>query len=164
MKATKHLFILVLIFTLAGCSKNDDGNSKSFEEIQYEAMVAFKNANPDTNTYTWDPNETDLSQWSGLTVDENGHIVSIKLIGPLGDLDTVYFEAIPPEISDLEYLEELIMPFNNLTSIPEEISELENLTQIDLQYNNLTTIPKSVCDMEAQFGTSIKVDEGVTCE
>ena len=149
----------------------EDGSTQTYEvevktvnDTQYEIMVAFHNANPDMNTVSWNPDEIDVSQWDGVTVNSDGYIIVINLIGPSGTPGMVHFEVIPTQVDQLEYLMELEFLNNEISSIPEEIAQLSNLTLLDLRSNNLSTIPQAVCDMETDYGTSILTDAGVTCE
>jgi GTPase SAR1 family protein len=52
--------------------------------------------------------------------------------------------SIPPEVFELEQLEELNLKFNRLTSIPESIENLSNLTKLNLSNNKLILFPEVI--------------------
>ena len=164
MKTFKIIIFSFCTFCLNTSCSNDDEGSSNTVDTQYEVMLAFHNANPDMSTVSWNPNETDVALWSGVTIDSDGHITGITLIGPSGTPGTVYFRVIPPEVAQLEYLTELVLMNNEISSVPEEIAQLSNLTLLDLRGNNISTIPQAVCNMETDYGTSIQIDAEVTCE
>ena len=56
--------------------------------------------------------------------------------------------SVPPEVFELEQLEELELKSNRLTSIPDDIGRLRNLTRLDLADNQLTTLPEAISDLQ----------------
>ncbi|MDA7950839.1 MAG: leucine-rich repeat domain-containing protein [Pirellulaceae bacterium] len=54
----------------------------------------------------------------------------------------------PPEIVELENLEELNLSFNRLTTLPPEIGQLENLTYLALSYNLFSSKERSRLNKE----------------
>ncbi len=113
---------------------------------------------------------------------ELGELKSIKVIDlyknniisipeELGQLTTIEslnvgynnLTSIPKELGQLKTLGVLNVRQNSLTSIPKEISQITTLVALDLMFNNLSTIPKEICDMEDLYGTTIYVDDNVTC-
>lgn len=72
---------------------------------------------------------------------------------------------VPPEIGQLVTLETFFLDNNPLlTSIPEEIGQLINLKTLYINGNSLSEIPAEVCGLEANYGTVIYKDPGLTCD
>lgn len=55
--------------------------------------------------------------------------------------------SIPPEVFELEQLEELALQYHRIESIPDSIANLRNLTQLDLWANKLTNLPESLSQL-----------------
>jgi Leucine-rich repeat (LRR) protein len=60
------------------------------------------------------------------------------------DLSYLYIGELPKELSDLYWLEELILVYNNLKSLPEWIGNFSKLVELDLRENKLTSLPNSI--------------------
>lgn len=101
-----------------------------------EALLAIYNANPG-NTLGWDVNDPDISNWQGITVDENGVVTKI-------DFYDKVITTLPPEIGQLVNLEELLLNFNELTTLPAEIGQLVNLKNLRLRSNKITSLPSEI--------------------
>lgn len=122
------------------------------------ALLAFYEATGGAN---WKNNtnwatDKHLSQWYGVTCDDNGNVVRINLernslsgeipaaIGELTHLTYIYLwdnqlsGTIPVELAQLTKLTSLTLGSNQLSgSIPVELCSLTNLSTLDLRHNNL---------------------------
>ena len=104
-----------------------------------------------------------LDSWAGVTTDEHGAVISLRLIldlkgqippvlGDLRSLRTLDLSSrgltgpIPPELSNLVNLEVLGLRWSNFTgTIPPELGTLPNLRVLNLGQNKLTgTIPRQL--------------------
>ncbi|MBC9868659.1 MAG: hypothetical protein F7O42_12410, partial [Opitutae bacterium] len=100
-----------------------------------DALVALYNATDGAN---WTNNEnwgTDapLEQWHGVTVDDNGRVMELRLSG------NALTGKIPAELGSLTNLTELSLYNNALTGkIPVELGSLTNLYWLSLYRNALT--------------------------
>lgn len=86
-------------------------------------------------------NETNISNWEGITVwikNGSNHILSINLRGLwlIGQL--------PDSIDQLEYLEVLNISDNWITNLPQTIWLLEDLVFLDISNTSLSQLPNSV--------------------
>lgn len=79
-----------------------------------------------------------LRDWYGVTVDDNGHVVSIEL--PSNGLRG----SLPGSLENLPYLKRLYLPDNFITDLPECFQSLQDLELLDIRQNMLTTIPLSL--------------------
>lgn len=59
-------------------------------------------------------------------------------------LERLGLPQLPPEIFELEQLQELVVIDNPLTSIPPQIIKLKNLHQLNLFYNEITELPLEI--------------------
>jgi len=84
--------------------------------------------------------EQDLSVL-GYTQNEEGHVVFLNLC-------QCELTALPPIITDLEYLTTLSISNNQLTELPPEIQKLENLSILSLSQNKLTELPPEIANLE----------------
>ena len=74
-----------------------------------------------------------LSEWTGITLDEQGRVTGLDLGGKLLNGE------IPAELDNLTYLTELSLNNNQLRgAIPAELGNLTNLTSLDLRSNQLS--------------------------
>ena len=109
-----------------------------------------------------------LSDWHGITTDDEGRVTEIYLIGnnlegeipaelgPLSQLEGLYLArnelsgSIPPELGDLYNLEVLMLFDNELTGvIPYQLGNLGNLEEIHLGRNQLSgRIPPQLGNLE----------------
>ena len=93
-------------------------------ETDREALVALYNATGGPN---WDSNDNWLSdvpvsEWFGVTTDDNGHVTELSLYG------NELRGEIPPELGNLVHLEVLFLDNNQLRGeIPPELGNLANL-------------------------------------
>ena len=55
--------------------------------------------------------------------------------------------GLPDDISNLSYLEELILNYNNLRGLPESIGDLTSLQKLDLEVNELISLPVEICNL-----------------
>ena len=109
------------------------------------ALVALYNATGGPN---WNSNnnwlsDVPISEWSGVTTDDNGRVTELELgqnqlTGP-----------IPAELGNLSNLRGLFLSGNQLTGpIPAELARLTNLTALHLSGNRLTgCVPASLRDV-----------------
>ena len=118
------------------------GNSNSTR--QREILVEFRRAlNDPVNPWKHKINhywgsDMPLYDWLGISVDDNGDIVSIKLN------DQNLYGTIPDSIGELTTLKTLILSYNSILGpIPASIANLTNLEVLDLDYNFMTgTMPE----------------------
>lgn len=83
-----------------------------------------------------------LHDWKGITTNEEGRVTRINLPSNLLN------GQLPPELSQLEYLEHLDLNNNQLTgNIPQSLGQLPNLMHLDLNNNQLSGIPQSLADL-----------------
>ena len=125
---------------------------------QKEILLLIAAANPN-NTLNW--NETDnLNDWNGVTLDENGFIIELRLnsrnltvvpaeIGRLGSLQVLWLSfnelsELPSEIGQLSNLEFLELSSNSLNFLPSEFGLLNNLTYLSLTGNDLNSLPSEI--------------------
>ena len=59
-----------------------------------------------------------------------------------------YLTHIPPQLFELEWLENIILSNHKLTSIPDSIRQLQNLITLNLSNNELTSIPDSLTELK----------------
>ncbi len=99
-------------------------------EVLLEARDVLLGDGPALN---WSPDRP-LVEWAGVTVDGRpGRVTALDLGGR--DLSG----SIPPELTDLDHLQQLDLGFNELTGvIPPELSQLPNLHTLQLGANQLT--------------------------
>lgn len=74
------------------------------------------------------------------------HLKNLKQLTVESGLANV--SEIPPEISQLEYLEEVHLR-SNISELPSEFGQLENLLALGLSGNGLTKIPEEVFELES---------------
>ena len=144
---------------IPGCGACDDGVKNQDEEDvdcggvctpcppcrdveDYDALMVLYNATDGDN---WSNNrgwgeDCDVCNWFGLQCDTSNRLVNIFLVnnGLVG--------TIPPEIGNLEFLEALLLDFNQLSGeIPSEMGNLSNLEFIILTNNQLSgPIPNEI--------------------
>ncbi len=123
------------------------------------ALIALYNATGGPN---WARNnnwlsDVPISEWSGVTTDDNGRVFSLYLysnqltgeipseLGGLSNLTGLWLGLnqltgeIPPELGGLSNLTHLSLGLNQLTGeIPSELGGLSNLTHLSLGSNQLT--------------------------
>lgn len=100
-------------------------------------MLLFSQTNgsnwTNKNGWTVSQNTVDVSNWFGIEVDENGHVVSIDLSG------NNLIGTIPTTINNLTYLKTLNLDSNQLSgSIPIGFGLMSWLNHLILSNNNLT--------------------------
>lgn len=71
-------------------------------------------------------------------------LTKLDLSAGYGAGESKKLSAIPPEVFELEHLEELDLTNNNIKNIPDSITNLHNLTTLDLTGNGLTVLPEAV--------------------
>lgn len=116
------------------------------EMTERDALIALYDA---TNGDAWTNNtnwctDADLSEWYGISMDNNGKVSSINLSS------NNLTGTIPDEIGNLEALWTLNVPYNQLTGeIPASIGKLTNLWSLHLYRNQLTgSIPPELGNMK----------------
>ncbi|KAK0595043.1 hypothetical protein LWI29_002942 [Acer saccharum] len=157
----------VILLILSGSTANEEA----------EALLEWKSSLQNQNTSpllpSWavsDPvNATaSMCNWSGISCNNAGRVVSINLTGTglIGTLDEFSFSlfpllsylnlsmnqlfgAIPPRISSLSELKYLDLSTNRLNgSIPEEIGNLKSLVHLRLTKNQLSgSLPPSIVNL-----------------
>lgn len=136
MKSFKNVIILLTVVLLTSCSNDDDSITPQPTltiEDDRNALIEIYNANTN-NTLTWDTTATDVSTWSGVTV-ENDRVAVLsignKVVNNLPD----------SALQKLTALRHLIANGNNITSI--NLNSNTNLKHLTLFNNSLTTIDVS---------------------
>lgn len=110
-------------------------SSHSEHLAERDALVVLYTATDGPN---WNSNRNWLSdvpigRWPGVTTDEHGRVTHLHLN------DNQLRGEIPPELGNLESLEELYLVQNRLTGgIPTELGKLANLRHLVLFQNQLT--------------------------
>ncbi|UOB19185.1 leucine-rich repeat domain-containing protein [Abyssalbus ytuae] len=141
---------------------------------QKEVLMAIYKSNP-CNTFGWDLDNEDISEWNGVEVDNQGNIIRLDLpsrkltnlpaeIGQLTSLEYLSLRnnqltSIPTEIGQLTNLEFLNLGNNQLTSIPIEIGQLTSLEQLYLNYNQLTNIPIEIGQLTSLKTLSLRSNQ-----
>ncbi len=135
-------------------------------------LVALQALYNDTDGANWTNNDNwmsdePLSDWHGVTTDDEGRVTEIYLIGNnldgeipselgnISELEGLYLArnelsgSIPSELGDLSNLEVLMLFNNELTgSIPAEIGNISSLEEIHLGRNELSgSIPSELGDL-----------------
>ena len=133
----EHVGPFVGLRIQSGGSVEKTGITKGphFAMADRAALVALYNATGGPN---WNSNnnwlsDVPISEWSGVTTDDNGRVTELdlsqnQLTGP-----------IPPALGNLSNLQALYLWGNQLTGpIPPELARLTNLEVLDLSQNQLT--------------------------
>jgi len=153
---------------------------RNIHEVEKQALEALYNS---TNGADWvrkDGWNTDipLSEWEGVTVDEEGRVVRLDLTGnqlsgpitaalgqltALTKLDLRYNNlrgTIPAELGQLGALRGLYLDNNQLEGpIPVELGQLGALTYLYLYNNQLTgTIPRELMEFEKNIRPGNQLD------
>ncbi|XP_049401055.1 receptor-like protein 7 isoform X1 [Solanum stenotomum] len=106
-------------------------------EDQKALLIKFKNdltfdSSVSTKLVMWDENSIDCCQWSGVSCDEEGHVLALELD------DEAISGGIEKSSSlfHLRYLEKLNLAYNGLypVPIPREIYKLANLMYLNLSH------------------------------
>lgn len=122
-------------------------------------LVALYNA---TNGPNWKNSrnwlsETPLGQWHGVSTDENGRVIELRLV------DNNLAGPIPAELGSLDELESLSFYVNKLSGpIPTELGNLTNLGTLWLASNSLTgTIPDELGNLTKLWQMSFADNPGL---
>ncbi len=97
-----------------------------------DILEAFFSANPD-NTLDWDLNATDMSNWSGVTL-EGDRVTALAL--QLKKISTI-----PASFGGLSKLEKLFIYDNNISVLPDTFGQLLNLKTLNINSNKLGHYP-----------------------
>jgi hypothetical protein len=68
------------------------------------------------------------------------------------DLSECQLSRVPPQVFEIESLEELSLAGNQLTALPPELGRLTSLRRLQLSGNELTALPPEVCALTALEG------------
>ncbi|KAM0936926.1 putative transferase, protein kinase RLK-Pelle-LRR-II family [Dioscorea sansibarensis] len=113
-----------------------------FSDIQGEALYDMKlKLNATANQLTdWNQNQVNPCTWNSVICDSNNNVVQVTL-SSMG-----FTGVLSPRIGELNYLNVLSLPGNNITGgIPEQFGNLSSLTSLDLESNRLSgEIPLSL--------------------
>ena len=128
---------------------DDLGLGLAFCHIESDEAVVLAALYEATNGDQWENNTnwlsiTPLSEWYGVTTDDEGRVTRLYLI------NNQLTGPIPETLGQLENLEYLGLGQNELTGpIPETLGQLGNLLSLDLSYNQLTgPIPGTLGQLE----------------
>ncbi len=104
----------------------------------YKANYKLDNLNlPVEYLRNWDLNATEIDNWSGVTLNGSGRVVSFSIAAAA--IVTVY--ELPPSIGKLSMLQSLSIISSKLSQLPDEINNLHNLMFLTLIDNRLTSLP-----------------------
>ncbi|MBL0684932.1 DUF5018 domain-containing protein [Aquimarina mytili] len=104
----------------------------------YKANHKLDNLNlPVEYLRNWDLNATEIDNWSGITLNSSGRVVSFNIAAVA--LVTVY--ELPESIGKLSMLQSLSIISSNLSRLPDGINNLSNLNFLTLIDNKLTSLP-----------------------
>lgn len=120
-------------------------------QSECEALVALWYATnpvlPDgTQSWLWTDGWLKTStpcSWFGITC-ENGHVSYIALV------NNRVTGGLPPEIGNLSSLQQLVLPFNSLSSLPAEIGNLGSLQSLSLSNNQLSSLPAEIVNLSLE--------------
>ena len=118
---------------------DEDEPAKGSAAADRAALVALFEATGGDNWLNSDKwvGEAALHEWHGVQTDDNGRVTTLELA------DNQLSGPVPPELGQLENLQELYLSDNQLSgTIPSELGQLENLQTLSLSSNQLSgTIP-----------------------
>ena len=146
-------FVGLRIQSGGSVEKTEITKGPHFAMADRAALVALYNATGGPN---WNSNnnwlsDVPISEWSGVTTDDNGRVTELdlsqnQLTGP-----------IPPALGNLSNLQWLYLWRNQLTGpIPPELARLTNLEVLDLSQNQLTgPIPPALGNLSNLQGLSL---------
>jgi len=125
------------------CDEPGDPDPTSPDRAVLVALYEATNGDNWTNDTNW-LSDRPLSEWRGVTTDENGRVASLGLVG------NQLSGTIPKEIGQLQNLTQLWLDGNQLSgTIPKEIGQLQNLIYLVLADNQLSgTIPKEIGQLQ----------------
>ncbi|KAH7652791.1 Non-specific serine/threonine protein kinase protein [Dioscorea alata] len=116
--------------------------SAVFSDIQGDALYDMKlKLNATANQLTdWNQNQVNPCTWNSVICDSNNNVIQVTL-SSMG-----FTGVLSPRIGELNYLNVLSLPGNNITGgIPEQFGNLSSLTSLDLESNRLSgEIPPSL--------------------
>ncbi|NEP15532.1 MAG: TIR domain-containing protein [Leptolyngbya sp. SIO4C1] len=65
------------------------------------------------------------------------------------DLSKCRLTRLPPEIGQLQSLQQLDLRYNQLSALPPEIVQLQSLQRLDLRYNQLSALPPEIVQLQS---------------
>ena len=116
--------------TAADGTKNDITVTVQTER---DLLIAIAEANPNS-TLEWNYEETDLDDWSGVDLDDQGYVRNIEI-------DDGSISVLPEEIGFFQKLQYLDVEESGLIELPKSIGNLSNLITLELDKNSLTELP-----------------------
>ena len=120
----------------------EDGSTINYEvkvnwgPTEREILEKLHEMNPG-NTSGWDMNDPDVSNWTGVYLDDNGAVE--RLVLQINGM--VNF---PDELTQLCTLDEFVINGNPLNVIPDIFFELKSITRLSLVNLGLTDIPDGI--------------------
>jgi len=150
MKTLKNFIRLTLLISF-GCLMNLSVNGQCHPDDYTALKALYESTDGDnwTNSTGWDvsgenpPTNCDLSNWFGITLDQNGRVTRIYMYNNL------LSGYLPSELGLLSELKNLDLFFNRISStLPSEIGEMSNLEYLRLSSNRIESpLPSSFADL-----------------
>ena len=126
-------------------------NISIFINPDRRVLLDILEQNPLT-TLDWDATETDISEWTGVTV-ANDRIVELSISG-------ANLSVIPSSISNLSQINVLDLSNNSIETVPDSIGQLNNLVTLNLNSNQLNDLPESITEITKL--TSLDISSNTT--
>ncbi|MCY3944281.1 MAG: Ig-like domain-containing protein [Gemmatimonadetes bacterium] len=124
------------------------------DRVALEALHGATGGSNWVNADNW-LTEAPLDEWYGVDTDASGRVVRLDLG------NNALSGVIPPELGDLDALEELVLWGNELTgAIPPELSNLPNLARLHLEANRLSgAIPTELGNLSALESLGLSLND-----
>lgn len=153
-------------------------NVTEIPQLECEALVAIRDANPDALFNSWSENSTPC-QWGAVTC-LGGHVTQLRItdgynrfrtlppeIGDLSKLTSLILysnalETLPSRIGDLSDLSILLLFRNQLAGLPSEIGNLSSLTVFDISHNNIASLPPEIGNLTSIVELDISLNKLVS--
>lgn len=147
MNRTVTIVGKVICFVLIICLLAQARGTREGDSL---ALVALANANGGLG---WDQ-ATSIDNWSGITIagaNPNDRVTGIYI----GNKNA---GTIPPEIGDMDKLEEFVANNNLVAELPAEIGTCAELILLNFEGNQLTTLPAEIGNLDKLISLSLKTN------